>query len=144
VTTADLLSQSEVFSELSDETLAEIARLCREIALAKGEFVFRIGDPSKELYILAQGCVDLGFGATTADSSTAGAIREPGDAFGWGALVGENNYRLINAVCLEQTRLVTIDGLALMRLLEVSSGGFAFLRKLLGIILNRIVSLAAV
>ena len=106
--------------------------------------MFRIGDPSKELYILAEGCVDLGFGATTAEASTAGAIREAGDVFGWGALVGETNYRLINAVCLEQTRLVTIDGLALMRLLERSSGGFSFLRKLLGIILNRIVSLAAV
>jgi CRP-like cAMP-binding protein len=144
VTTTDLLSQSELFSDLSNETVAKIDRLCREITLAKGEFVFRIGDPSKELYILAEGCVDLGFGATSADGSTAGAIRESGDVFGWGALVEENSYRLINAICLQQTRLVTIDGLALMRLLEASSGGFAFLRKLLGIILNRIVSLAAV
>jgi toluene monooxygenase system ferredoxin subunit len=144
VTTTDLLSQSELFSDLSNETVAEIARLCREITLAKGEFVFRIGDPSKELYILAEGCVDLGFGATTAEGSTAGAIRESGDVFGWGALVGETNYRLINAICLQQTRLVTVDGLALMNLLEASSGGFVFLRKLLGIILNRIVSLAAV
>jgi toluene monooxygenase system ferredoxin subunit len=144
VTTTDLLSQSELFSDLSDETLAEIAPLCREITLAKGEFVFRIGDPSKELYILAEGCVDLGFGATTAEGSTAGAIRESGDVFGWGALVGETNYRLINAICLQQTRLVTVDGLALMNLLEANSGGFAFLRKLLAIILNRIVSLAAV
>lgn len=144
MTTTDLLNQSELFSDLSNETVAEIARLCREITLAKGEFVFRIGDPSKELYILAEGCVDLGFGATTTEGSTAGAIRESGDVFGWGALVGETNYRLINAICLQQTRLVTVDGLALMNLLEASSGGFAFLRKLLGIILNRIVSLAAV
>lgn len=144
MTTTDLLNQSELFSDLSNETVAEIARLCREITLAKGEFVFRIGDPSKELYILAEGCVDLGFGATTAEGSTAGAIRESGDVFGWGALVGETNYRLINAICLQQTRLVTVDGLALMNLLEASSGGFVFLRKLLGIILNRIVSLAAV
>jgi len=144
VTTTDLLRQSELFSDLANETVAEVARLCREITLAQGEFVFRIGDPSKELYILAEGCVDLGFGATTADGSTAGAIGEPGDVFGWGALVGETNYRLINAICLQQTRLVTVDGLALMNVLEGSSGGFVFLRKLLGIILNRIVSLAAV
>ena len=88
--------------------------------------------------------MDLGFGATTPDGSAAGAIRESGDVFGWGALVGETNYRLINAICLQQTRLVTVDGLALMNVLEGSSGGFVFLRKLLGIILNRIVSLAAV
>jgi toluene monooxygenase system ferredoxin subunit len=144
VTTTDLLSQSELFTDLSNETVAKIARLCREITLAKGEFVFRIGDPSKELYILAEGSVDLGFAATTAEGSTGGAIRDCGDVFGWGALVGETNYRLINAICLQQTRLIAVDGLALMNLLEASSGGFAFLRKLLGIILNRIVSLAAV
>jgi CRP-like cAMP-binding protein len=144
VTTTDLLSRSELFSDLSKETLSEIAILCREITLAKGDFVFRIGDPSKELFILAEGCVDLGFAAVAADEPMGGAIRESGDVFGWGALVGEANYRLINAICVRQTRLITVDGLALMNLLEGSSGGFTFLRKLLGIVLNRIVSLAAV
>jgi putative ABC transport system ATP-binding protein len=144
VTTTDLLSRSELFSDLSKETLAEIAILCREITLAKGDFVFRIGDPSKELFILAEGCVDLGFAAVAADEPMGGAIRESGDVFGWGALVGEANYRLINAICVRQTRLITVDGLALMNLLEGSPGGFTFLRKLLGIVLNRIVSLAAV
>ena len=144
MTTTEFLSRSELFSELSMETLGEIASICREITLGKGEFVFRIGDPSKDLFILVEGVVDLGFGARSADGSAEGAIRESGDVFGWGALVGETNYRMINAICVQETRLVAVDGLALMNLLEASSGGFTFLRKLLAIILNRMVSLAAV
>ena len=142
--TTEFLSRAELFSDLSAETLAKVASICREVTLPKGEFVFRIGDPSKDLFILAEGIVDLGFGAMSADGSTEGAIREPGDVFGWGALAGQTNYRMINAISVQETRLVVVDGLALMNLLEASSGGFAFLRKLLAIILNRMVSLAAV
>jgi CRP-like cAMP-binding protein len=140
----DLLRGSEPFSELPAETLDEIARICREIKIPKGEFVFRIGDRSKDLFILAEGAVDLGFGEMSPDESTGGAIRESGEVFGWGALVGETNYRTINAICTQETRLIAVDGAVLMALLERSSAaGFAFLRKLLAIMLNRVVSLAA-
>jgi toluene monooxygenase system ferredoxin subunit len=142
--TADWLRGSEPFSELPAETLAEIASLARELKFPKGEFVFRIGDHSKDLFILAQGAVDLGFGEMSPDDSGGGAIREAGEVFGWGALVGETNYRTINAICTQETRLIAVDGAALLALLERSaSAGFAFLRKLLAIILNRVVSLAA-
>lgn len=144
MSTADLLRTCELFSDLSQTTLDEIASIAREMTLDKGTFVFRIGDPSKDLFILLEGVVDLGFGPMSAGASTDGAIREAGDVFGWGALVGEANYRMINAICVQQTRLVAIDGLALMTVLEASAGGFGCLRKLLAIILNRMVSLAAV
>ncbi len=124
--------------------LAEIAAICRERKLSKGEYVFRIGDLSKDLFILAEGAVDLGFGELSAEEAAGGAIRDAGDVFGWGALVGETNYRTINARCIQETRLVTIDGVSLMNLLEARSAiGFTFLRKLLGIIFNRVVSIAA-
>jgi toluene monooxygenase system ferredoxin subunit len=144
VTVTDCLRRSEPFAALSADTLAEIAGICREIKFSKGQYVFRIGDPSKDLFILADGVVDLGFGEMSAEEATAGAIREPGDVLGGGALVGETNYRMINARCIQETRLVTLDGVALMNLLEKRSAiGFAFLRKLLGIIFNRVVSIAA-
>ena len=144
MTVTDCLRCSEPFAELSADTLAEIAAICREITLSKGEYVFRIGDQSKDLFILEQGAVDLGFGELSAEDSTAGAIRDSGDVFGWGALVGETNYRTINARCIQETRLIIIDGVALMNLLEARpTVGFTFLRKLLGIIFNRVVSIAA-
>jgi CRP-like cAMP-binding protein len=145
VTIQDCLSRSELFSELPAETLLEIAAVSREINVAKGEFLFRIGDRSKDIFILMEGAVSLGYGELSVDEPTGGAITETGEVIGWGALAGEANYRMINAICAQDTRLITIDGLALMNLLERrSAAGFIFLRKLLGIILNRIVSLAAI
>ena len=144
MTTADLLSRSELFSELSTGILSDISGICHEVKARKGEFVFRIGDPSKELFVLAEGAVDLGFGLISAEESKGGVITEPGQVFGWGALAGEMNYRLINAMCVEETRLVTMDGSELMKLLEGRpAAGFIFLRKLLAIVLNRMVLMAA-
>jgi toluene monooxygenase system ferredoxin subunit len=144
VTVKDLLSRSEPFSALPADTQLEIVAVCREIGLSKGQFVFRLGEPSKDLFVLAEGSVGLGFGEVSAEESSGGALSDPGEVIGWGALVGATNYRMINAICVEDTRLVAIEGLALMSLLERSpAAGFAFLRKLLTTIFNRMVSLAA-
>jgi CRP/FNR family transcriptional regulator, dissimilatory nitrate respiration regulator len=144
MTIPDLLSRSELFCELPTVVLNDIAGICREVKVSKGEVVFRIGDLSKDVYILAEGSMELGYGLISADESKPGTIREPGEFFGWGALAGEGNYRLINAMAVQETRLIIVDGVELMNLLEGQpAAGFRFIRKLLAIILNRIVSMAA-
>jgi len=144
MTTSDVLSRSELFGELPAAVLNEIAGICREVQVSRGEVIFRIGDLSKDVFLLAEGSVELGYGAISADESKPGTIRDPGDFFGWGALAGEGNYRLINAMAVQETRLVIVNGVQLMSLLEGQPGaGFRFIRKLLAIILNRIVSMAA-
>ncbi len=141
---ADLLSRSELFCELPALVLNDIAGICREVKVSKGEVVFRVGDPSRNVYILVEGSVELGYGLISAEDSKPGTIREPGAFFGWGALAGEGNYRLINAMAFQETRLIIVDGVELMNLLEGQpAAGFRFVRKLLAIILNRIVSMAA-
>lgn len=144
MTIPDLLSRSELFCDLSAGALSDIAAICREVKIAKGEVIFRIGDSSKDVFILAEGSVELGYGTISADESKPGTIREPGEFFGWGALAGEGNYRLINALAVQETRLIVVNGVELMNLLEDQpAAGFRFIRKLLAIILNRIVSMAA-
>ena len=144
MTTSDVLSRSELFGELSAAVLNEIAGICREVKVSKGEIIFRIGDLSHDVFLLADGSVELGYGAISVDESKPGTIREPGDFFGWGALAGEGNYRLINAMAVQETRLIIVNGVQLMNLLEGQpAAGFRFIRKLLAIIPNRIVSMAA-
>src|SRR5499426_2750730 len=144
MTTSDVLSRSELFAELPAAVLNEIAGICREVKVSKGEIIFRIGDLSKDVFLLADGSVELGYGAISVDESKPGTIREPGEFFGWGALAGEGNYRLINAMAVQDTRLIAVDGVALMNLLQNQpTAGFRFVRKLLAIILNRIVTMAA-
>src|SRR5262245_53883447 len=144
MTIPELLSRSELFCELPVVVLNEIGAICREIKVSRGEVIFRIGDVSKDVFILAEGSVELGYGSISVDESNPGTIREPGEFFGWGALAGEGNYRLINAMAVQETRLIIVNGVELMNLLEGQpAAGFRFIRKLLAIILNRIVSMAA-
>jgi CRP-like cAMP-binding protein len=144
MTVLELLGRSELFAELPTMVLNAVADICREVKVSKGEIVFRIGDPSKNVFILAEGSVELGYGLISPQESKTGTIREPGEFFGWGALAGDGNYRLINAVAVQETRLIIVDGLALMNLLEGQpASGFRFVRKLLVIVLNRIVTMAA-
>jgi len=143
VTTKEILRRSEAFADLPAPLLNQIVGICREIRHAKGDFVFQVGDASRDIFILAEGAVDVGFAVST-DDGNAAAIREPGEVLGWSALVGETAYRMINAVCVQESRFIAIDGLELMRLFEASpAAGFSFLRKLIAILLNRIVSIAA-
>ena len=139
MTIPDLLSRSELFCELPAVVLNDIAGICREVKVSKGEVVFRIGDLSKDVYILAEGSMELGYGLISADESKPGTIREPGEFFGWGAF-----DRLINAMAVQETQLIIVDGVQLMNLLEGQpAAGFRFIRKLLAIILNRIVAMTA-
>src|SRR5262249_61747546 len=109
MTTSDVLSRSELFGELPAAVLNEIAGICREVQVSRGEVIFRIGDLRKDVFLLAEGSVELGYGAISADESKPGTIREPGDFFGWGALAGEGNYRLINAMAGQATGLLVDD-----------------------------------
>src|SRR5262249_10389665 len=67
--TSDVLSRSELFGELPAAFLNEIAGICREVEVSKGEVIFRIGDLSKDVFLLAEGSVELGYGAISADES---------------------------------------------------------------------------
>jgi CRP-like cAMP-binding protein len=138
----ELLQRSDVWAGLPAEALEEMAAICREARWRAGEFVFQIGDPSRDLFVLADGAVSLSLRPIPPDTSQAGAIDAPGEVFGWGALTPEN-YRLRNALCLRETTLLAIDGAELMRCLERHpAAGFQVLRRALSIILNHIMSLS--
>jgi CRP-like cAMP-binding protein len=57
VITTEALSQIDLFSGLSDEQLATIARSCEEITCPKGKMLFREGQEAKRLFILLGGII---------------------------------------------------------------------------------------
>src|SRR5262245_4001667 len=117
MTIPELLSRSELFCELPVVVLNEIGAICREIKVSRGEVIFRIGDVSKDVFILAQGSVGRGYVSVSVDESNPGTIRKRGEFFGWGALAGDGNYRLFTAMAAQDARLIAVDGVALMNLL---------------------------
>lgn len=63
----EILSSVEIFDGLNNDELAQVAMICRERRLQKGEAITRQGQSGDELYIVTQGFVEvvLGEGAAT-------------------------------------------------------------------------------
>ena len=98
-------------SSLSDESVARISTIAREYEAPARTRLLREGDQTTELSILVSGRVALtehvsGRGSVTLMSS------EPGDVFGWSALVPP--YRATGTVVsLEPVKVIAIEAEAL-------------------------------
>ena len=53
------LKQSDIFYQLSDTQLQMVGNLCEEVSFQAGDIIFQENSDSKELYIIAQGEVDI-------------------------------------------------------------------------------------
>ncbi len=83
----DLLKRVSIFSGLSEEQLARIAKLCRSATHSKGDDVVREGDPSNELYIIQEGGVEIILGSASVPGPTPILHLGKGQIFGEMALV---------------------------------------------------------
>jgi CRP-like cAMP-binding protein len=84
----ELLSSMDLFSELAEPELANIARLLKEQKVSENEIIFSQGDPGDALYIVLQGRVRI----ATADSfgrERVLAFYGPGEFFGDMAVLTE-------------------------------------------------------
>ena len=60
-----VLKTADVFSDVSDEILAEIAGRTREVRLGRNELLFRMGDPGTTMYVVASGRLRVHVGERT-------------------------------------------------------------------------------
>lgn len=55
----DILRQADIFFDMSDSQLEAVAALCREEVFNRGDLIFEENDISSELYIVADGEVEI-------------------------------------------------------------------------------------
>ncbi|MBK9207545.1 MAG: cyclic nucleotide-binding domain-containing protein [Anaerolineales bacterium] len=55
----NFLKQSDIFYQFTPTQLELVANLCQEVVFNVGEVVFQENSGSKELYVIAQGEVDI-------------------------------------------------------------------------------------
>lgn len=118
-----ILKQAEIFENLTPEQLELIASISTLITCNTGDVVIEQGTASDELYIIADGEVDILMDPSlTGESSTSEQIiittLRRGQSFGEMALV-DQEIRSASARCGQQdTRLVVIPRLKLMELCQ--------------------------
>lgn len=139
--TTERLKRSEILGGLSEKVLAEIAQFCDEITCEEGNTLLIEGERAEKLFIVERGKlalekkIELGR-HSTARTATVGYV-EPGMMAGFSTLTEPHEYST-SAVCIEPTRIITIDGLRLREYLTANpEAGFKVMQSIAGLVGDR-------
>ncbi len=104
MTNAQILEKVDIFYELSQDQLAQVFQICREVVYFQNELIFAENSPSTEFYVILEGEVaiqvnpDLVSSGKEHHQASTIATLLPGQAFGEIALV-DQGLRSASAVC---------------------------------------------
>jgi len=119
----NFLKQSDVFIQLTPAQLDLVANLCQELTYLAGDIIFEEKSSSKELYIIAQGEVEIlihheSMEPSGSEGETVIAKLRRGQSFGEVALVDEGLRSATARACQGETRLLVIPRDRLLMLCE--------------------------
>lgn len=112
-----LLKSTVPFAPVSDELLGKIADIAIVERVPKGEVIYQVGDPAKDLYVVTSGQVRHALGPA-AQATVLVKVVGAGDVIGWAALLKDRSRRLAKTTALEDSELLKIKGDQLMEILE--------------------------
>ncbi len=131
-----IIQEANLFRDLSQETMTEIAKIMTEQSYEEGALVFKAGDPAHSFYVIADGTVRLSMGTAGEIDYTANG---PGEAFGWTGMVDRPAY-VATAECTTSCRLIRIEKQALSRVLEKDPvSGMTFYKRLAAAVVQRLI-----
>jgi CRP-like cAMP-binding protein len=116
--TVDVLKKSDVFNHLSDEALAELAKLCRDEEFEAGTVIFRQDTASTDVYVVVDGLVSIMLELGPTDRRQIQAVSDFG-CFSWTAVVPPFHH-VCMAKANEKTRLIAFDGKQLRGLINTN------------------------
>ena len=128
------LDVGELFNGLASGTIEALAALAKREEYPKGATLYRPGDPAEDLFVLDAGRVEflIGRGERTAPG---GFMLKKGEVFGWAALIEGYPNRIASARCLEDSRVLRINGKRALAVLEKDpQSGFVVMRRLAALI----------
>ena len=124
-TVINFLKQSDIFHKITATQLELIANLCQELVFQEEETIFREQSEGKELYVIAQGEVDILINTTPAGAATPSETKETrlttmrrGQSFGEIALVDEGLRSATARALQNDTRLLLIPRDKIIMLFE--------------------------
>jgi signal transduction histidine kinase len=131
---ADFLGQSDIFEGLCEAELLAIASFCREETFADDASLLIEGEEANKLYIVQRGkvalekSVQLGRHSTPRNATIHYIVS--GMVIGFSALAWPHVYST-SGVCVEPTRVITVDGPALRSYLaNYPEPGYKVMRNL--------------
>jgi CRP-like cAMP-binding protein len=116
------LKEVQIFSQLSEAALVEIAKELKTRQLAKGELVFKQGDPGDELIIVEKGRISI-FAPLEDEPGDGQPIRffQAGEVLGEMALI-DRKPRSLSARAEEPSSILILHGSDFRRIMSQSPG----------------------
>jgi CRP/FNR family transcriptional regulator, cyclic AMP receptor protein len=120
----NFLKQSDIFYQFTPAQLELVANLCQEVTFQAGQIIFRESSSSKELYIIAQGDVEILINpgaiqaAPESGAETVITRLRRGQSFGEVALVDEGLRSASARAAQKDTRLLVLQRDQLIMLCE--------------------------
>ncbi len=137
----EALQKCEIFSNINEEDIQQIAQLCSIESYEAGDTVFTQGEYGTRIYLIAEGqvalvrSVSLGGrqGTVTVD------ILGKGRGLGWSSFLCDPCSVSASAVCQKPSQLVSLSGADLREMLEANTDlGFRVMDRLAQIVGNRL------
>ncbi|MFC2024814.1 ATP-binding protein [Chloroflexota bacterium] len=136
-----LLATSQLFEGLTDDELDRIAGFCSEEVYEAGTTIISEGEVANKLYIVEEGKVvlemTLRLGPGSGRQGNIDVVTK-GQMFGWSA-IAETQIFTMSARCVEETKLIALDGVGLRHLLEAEyHTGYKVMKRLVGVVSSRL------
>lgn len=125
-----ILHEHPFFEGIEPRIVAFLTGCAANVRFARGDFLFREGDPADALFLLRSGRVAMET-HTPGRGETSIVTLESGDVFGWAWLYPPYRWRL-DARAVEPVRALTFDGNCLREKCEADHDvGYELLKRLL-------------
>jgi CRP-like cAMP-binding protein len=129
--------QTELLKGMNQAFLDKLNSILVTETYNRGDFLFKVGEPSDHFFILLEGRVRITIGE---GGHTVNIASNPGEAFGWSCLVGFDSYTA-SAECLMPCSMARVDKKRLLALLENDpASGMIFFKRLASTIGQRLVN----
>jgi CRP-like cAMP-binding protein len=99
------IREIQFFNEIETDVVREIENSCTIEAFGKDSIIFNKGSRADFLYILDEGNISL---LVKDKGMTICNLTEPGEVFGWSAIVEQGIYTA-SSVCTSETRVLKIS-----------------------------------
>ncbi len=105
-----ILKESRLFNECTNQELNEISKICKKITFNKGEHIFEAKSFAECLYIVSEGAVELRFTISYYNVSQEMTLERKtgGEVFGWSALTKPNVYTN-TALAIQDSNLLSLN-----------------------------------
>ncbi|MCM2289868.1 MAG: cyclic nucleotide-binding domain-containing protein [Sulfuritalea sp.] len=101
-----ILKEFPLFSQLAEQSLAELARTARTSTFHRDQAIYRVGDPVSEMHILVSGQVKLALSCNRGTELIIDLV-EAGRSFGEAELFGNDPYQA-NAIATQASQVLSI------------------------------------